>query len=114
MFFLFLINGLAQPFKAVEQFLIVNLVVNVEAIPQITADDHTAETQILGLLHVVEVHAADGIHLLVNQSLARSLLQFVVSERRFLLWMGLTVVDAMQEYSFSSLMAWQVRERFPL
>ena len=42
----------------VQQRLIVNLIVNVETVPQITADHYTAEPQCLHILHVVEVHAS--------------------------------------------------------
>ena len=96
----------------VQQRLIVNLVVDVEAVPQIAADHHATEAQLLHLLHVVDVHTTQGKHLLIDQSLFRRCLQFLTCERRFLVLIRLTVIDGVQEHvvrllfaSFSSLMA---------
>ena len=65
----------------VQQRLIVNLIVNVETVPQITADHYTAEPQCLHILHVVEVHASSSKNLLVNQSFIGSIFQFLMRER---------------------------------
>ena len=41
----------------IEQVFVVDLIVNVEAVPQVATDHHTAETKVLGILDVVDVHA---------------------------------------------------------
>ena len=56
----------------VQQRLIVNLVVDVEAVPQIAADHHATEAQLLHLLHVVDVHTTQGKHLLIDRAGTRS------------------------------------------
>ena len=82
----------------VQQRLVVNLVVDVEAVPQIPADHYASEAQFLHLLHVVDVHATQGKHLPVNQSLLRRSLQLLTRKRRFLVLVRLTVVDGVQEH----------------
>ena len=82
----------------VQQLLVVDLVVDVEAVPQIAADHHTAETEVPRILDVVDVHAAQGIHLLVDESLTRSLSQLLLGKRLLLAVNRLTVEDRLQEH----------------
>ena len=82
----------------IEQLFVVDFVVDVEAIPQVTADHHTTEAEILGILDVVDVHAAQGIHLLVDEPLTRGLFQFLFSERLLLAGHCLTVEDRLKEH----------------
>ena len=82
----------------VEQFFVVDLVVDVEAVPEVAADDDATESQCLHLAYIVDVHAAQRIHFLVDETIGGCLFQLLTCERGLLIGIGLAVVDRVQEH----------------
>lgn len=50
------------------QLMEIQLMLNVEPVPQVTAYHDTAEAQVLSLLQVLKTHAAQRIHVTVYKS----------------------------------------------
>ena len=86
------------------QFFVILFVVYIETIPQVTANDDTTESQVLGHVDVIKTDAPQSIHLLVNQSLARSFLQYIHRQCRFVGWIALAVEHGLEEYVVGALL----------
>ena len=65
---------LAQLLEMVQQRLVVDLIVDVEAVPQVATDDDASEAEVLHCFDGVEIHTAQGIHLLVDEAILGGLL----------------------------------------
>ena len=66
-----------KPFKVCDKFFEVALVVYVEAVPQVVAYHHSAESELACESNVVCVHASKGKNLFVDKSLVGCVLKFV-------------------------------------
>ena len=93
-----LTNCFAQFPKVGNKLFVVELVVNIEAVPQVAADDYAAKPQVLGNLNVVEVHAAHRVDLLVDKPSTGRLLQGLNAERLFVGWIRLAVEERFQKH----------------
>ena len=58
-----------------DELLVVELVMDVKAVPQVTADDDASKTQFLCHTDIVEVDTSEGIHLLVDKTAVGSSLK---------------------------------------
>ena len=63
-----------------QQLLVIELVVDVKAVPEVATDDHTAESKVTYHLNRVKVHTTEGIYLFVDESLSRGFFQFIHRE----------------------------------
>ena len=66
--------GLANLAEVVYQRLILQLLMDIETVPEVAADDDASEAQVTYGLDGVEIHAAQRIDVAVDESTARSLL----------------------------------------
>ena len=57
----------------VKQFLVVLLVVNVEAFPDVATYNHTAKSYLLKLFQIVNLNPSEGIYMFVDEPLLASL-----------------------------------------
>lgn len=62
------------------QCLIVQLLVDIEAIPQVTTDNDSTKAKVFGNTYVVNIHASQCVHMPVDQSVPGSLFQLVCRE----------------------------------
>ena len=81
------------------EFLEVGLVVYVEAAPEVTADDDASEAQRLCHTDIVEAHAAECVHMPVDESLVSSILKLLLCESLLLFAELYAVEDVFQEYA---------------
>ena len=70
-------SRLAQPAEVSNKILVVLLRVDIEVIPQVTPDGHTAETIFAHLLNVLKRHTTLGHHMAVYDALPCGSQQFV-------------------------------------
>jgi len=82
----------------VEQFFVVDLVVDVETVPEVAANHYATESQCLHLTYVVDVHTTKSIHFFVDETVGCCSLQLLACERGFLVSIRLTVEDRVQEH----------------
>jgi hypothetical protein len=66
--------------EVVNEFLIVELLVYVEPVPKVAADDNASETKVLGYTDCIDVHAAQGIDVPVDEAPMRGFFQFCLGE----------------------------------
>ena len=79
------------------QFPVILFVMDVEAVPQVAAEDDAAESEFLHQSHVVDIDTAECIHMLVDESLSGRLFQLFHSEIGILVGLALAVEDVLEE-----------------
>ena len=94
-------SRLAQPAEVSNKLLVVLLRVDIEVIPQVTPDGHTAEPIFAHLLNVLKRHTTLGHHMAVYDALPCSSQQFVGGERGFVL----TFRDAVEDVAKQNVLA---------
>lgn len=94
-------SRLAQPAEVSNKLLVVLLRVDIEVIPQVTPDGHTAEPIFAHLLNVFKRHTTLGHHMAVYDALPCSSQQFVGGKRGFVL----TFRDAVEDVAKQNILA---------
>ena len=51
-----------------DEFLVVELMMDVKSVPEVAAEDNATKTELLGHADIVEVDTAEGILLLVDKT----------------------------------------------
>ena len=74
------------------------LVMHVEAIPDVTADNHSSESELAGVVDVAQVHASQGVDMAVDEPSPGGFAQLLVGEECFGVGLALAMEDVLQEY----------------
>ena len=77
------------------------LVMYVEAIPDVAADNHSSESELAGVVDVAQVHASQGVDMAVDEPSPGGFAQLLVGEECIGVGLALAVEDVFQEYVVS-------------